>query len=326
MDRERENYNFQKYIVLLGVSLFFLKFAAWFYTGSVAVLTDALESIVNVVAGSIGLYALYVSSKPKDRDHPYGHGKVEFISASVEGAMICFAGLLILMESFNRILNPQEISNLDVGIFLIALSAVLNFIAGSRAVKKGEKNRSQALIASGRHLRSDTYSSLGIMIGLILMYSLQHLGHEVGWLDGAVACLFGFIILFTGAKVLKDSFDGIMDRADNELLEQVVGCLREHRHNDWIEMYGLRILKVGGRLHIDLCVVLPYDMTVREQHFETCEAKKAITERFGKVVELTIMSEPCHKYSCRNCYNECSERREPFLEESEWTVESITRP
>jgi len=326
VDRERENYNFQKYIVLLGVSLFFLKFAAWFYTGSVAVLTDALESIVNVVAGSIGLYALYVSSKPKDRDHPYGHGKVEFISASVEGAMICFAGLLILMESFNRILNPQEISNLDVGIFLIALSAVLNFIAGSRAVKKGEKNRSQALIASGRHLRSDTYSSLGIMIGLILMYSLQHLGHEVGWLDGAVACLFGFIILFTGAKVLKDSFDGIMDRADNELLEQVVGCLREHRHNDWIEMYGLRILKVGGRLHIDLCVVLPYDMTVREQHFETCEAKKAITERFGKVVELTIMSEPCHKYSCRNCYNECSERREPFLEESEWTVESITRP
>ena len=312
--------------MLLGVSLFFLKFAAWFYTGSVAVLTDALESIVNVVAGSIGLYALYVSSKPKDRDHPYGHGKVEFISASVEGAMICFAGLLILMESFNRILNPQEISNLDVGIFLIALSAVLNFIAGSRAVKKGEKNRSQALIASGRHLRSDTYSSLGIMIGLILMYSLQHLGHEVGWLDGAVACLFGFIILFTGAKVLKDSFDGIMDRADNELLEQVVGCLREHRHNDWIEMYGLRILKVGGRLHIDLCVVLPYDMTVREQHFETCEAKKAITERFGKVVELTIMSEPCHKYSCRNCYNECSERREPFLEESEWTVESITRP
>ena len=326
MDRGRENYNFQKYIVLLGVSLFFLKFAAWFYTGSVAVLTDALESIVNVVAGSIGLYALYVSSKPKDRDHPYGHGKVEFISASVEGAMICFAGLLILMESFNRILNPHEISNLDVGIFLIALSAVLNFIAGSRAVKKGEKNRSQALIASGRHLRSDTYSSLGILIGLVLMYSLQHLGHEVGWLDGAVACLFGIIILLTGAKVLKDSFDGIMDKADNELLEQVVGCLREHRHNDWIEMYGLRILKVGGRLHIDLCIVLPYDMTVREQHFETCEAKKAITERFGKVVELTIMSEPCHKYSCRNCYNECSERREPFLKESEWTVESITRP
>jgi cation diffusion facilitator family transporter len=326
VDRGRENYNFQKYIVLLGVSLFFLKFAAWFYTGSVAVLTDALESIVNVVAGSIGLYALYVSSKPKDRDHPYGHGKVEFISASVEGAMICFAGLLILMESFNRILNPHEISNLDVGIFLIALSAVLNFIAGSRAVKKGEKNRSQALIASGRHLRSDTYSSLGILIGLVLMYSLQHLGHEVGWLDGAVACLFGIIILLTGAKVLKDSFDGIMDKADNELLEQVVGCLREHRHNDWIEMYGLRILKVGGRLHIDLCIVLPYDMTVREQHFETCEAKKAITERFGKVVELTIMSEPCHKYSCRNCYNECSERREPFLKESEWTVESITRP
>jgi len=326
VDRGRENYNFQKYIVLLGVSLFFLKFAAWFYTGSVAVLTDALESIVNVVAGSIGLYALYVSSKPKDRDHPYGHGKVEFISASVEGAMICFAGLLILMESFNRILNPQEISNLDVGIFLIALSAVLNFIAGSRAVKKGEKNRSQALIASGRHLRSDTYSSVGILIGLVLMYSLEYFGYEVGWLDGAVACLFGIIILFTGAKVLKDSFDGIMDRADNELLEQVVGCLREHRHNDWIEMYGLRILKVGGRLHIDLCVVLPYGMTVREQHFETCEAKKAITERFGKVVELTIMCEPCHKYSCRNCYNECSERREPFLKESEWTVESITRP
>ena len=154
MDRERENYNFQKYIVLLGVSLFVLKFAAWFYTGSVAVLTDALESIVNVVAGSIGLYALYVSSKPKDRDHPYGHGKVEFISASVEGAMICFAGLLILMEAFNRILNPQEINNLDVGIFLIALSAVLNFIAGSRAVRKGEENRSQALIASGRDRKS----------------------------------------------------------------------------------------------------------------------------------------------------------------------------
>ena len=136
----KENYQFQKIVAVVGVLLFVIKFIAWYITDSVAVLTDALESVINVVSGFIGLYSLYLSSLPRDENHPYGHGKVEFISASIEGTLISVAGVVIIYEAILNLQHPKVISSLDYGIYLIAVTAVVNYIVGMIAVKKGKKN------------------------------------------------------------------------------------------------------------------------------------------------------------------------------------------
>ncbi|MEI7818298.1 MAG: cation diffusion facilitator family transporter, partial [Desulfuromonadales bacterium] len=153
----KQNYNFQKVVVVTGVVLFIVKLVAWYLTNSVAILTDALESTVNVTSGFIGLYSLYISAKPKDTLHPYGHGKVEFISAAIEGTLIACAGLLIIYEAAKNLGDPQPVAQLDYGILLITATAAINYLVGALAVKKGRKNNSLALLASGKHLQSDTY-------------------------------------------------------------------------------------------------------------------------------------------------------------------------
>ena len=155
---------------------------AWYITNSVAILTDAMESIVNVIAALIGVYSFYVSAKPKDEDHPYGHGKVEFISAAVEGTLIIVAGFLVIYKATISVLvHPHAIQKLDYGIILVAATALVNFVAGTICLKIGRKNNSLALIASGKHLRTDTWSTLGIIIGLILLYFTKLM-----WLDSVV--------------------------------------------------------------------------------------------------------------------------------------------
>src|SRR5436305_460493 len=129
--------------------------AAWYLTNSIAILTDALESIVNVIAGMIGIYSLYVSAKPKDSDHPYGHGKAEFLSAAVEGTLILVAGVLIIYEAGKSLFHSHAIHKLDYGIILVAATAIINYIMGVLCVRTGNKNHSMALIASGRHLQTD---------------------------------------------------------------------------------------------------------------------------------------------------------------------------
>lgn len=137
------------------------------------------------MAGFIGVYSLYISAKPIDRDHPYGHGKAEFISAAIEGTMISIAGLIIIYEALNNLLHPHVIKKLDYGIMLTAATALINYIAGYYCVKTGKKNNSLALISSGKHLQSDTWTTLGIVCGLILM-----LVTKLTWVDSAVAILF----------------------------------------------------------------------------------------------------------------------------------------
>ena len=170
METARQNIRVQTWVAILSVTLLTTKLIAYFLTSSVAILTDALEGIVNVVAGIFGLYSLYLSAKPKDEDHPYGHGKIEFVSAAVEGTMIVIAGLLILYTAVTHLLNPQALHELDTGIFLISITALLNFVAGKICVRTGTKNNSLALVASGKHLLSDTYSTVGILVGLMLIY------------------------------------------------------------------------------------------------------------------------------------------------------------
>ena len=221
---QTQNLQIQKWVAAISVLLLVVKFAAYYLTHSVSILTDALESIVNVAAGFIGLYSLYVAAKPRDIDHPYGHGKAEFISAAIEGTLITSAGAIIIYKATRSLIAPVELHKLDYGIYLIAAAAIVNYIVGFITESKGKKSNSLALIASGKHLKSDSYSTFGIIVGLILIYFTN-----LTWIDPVVAIIFGVIIIYTGYKILRKSITVIMDEADIDLLKKIVDLLNKNK-------------------------------------------------------------------------------------------------
>ena len=319
MNPQQENLRVQKWVVTVAVILFLLKLAAYFLTHSVAVLTDALESTVNVIAGFIGLYSLYVASKPKDTDHPYGHGKAEFLSAAVEGTLIIVAGFIIIYEAVMNFLYPKPLHELDWGILLVAITAAINFLVGYISLRKGRKNNSLALIASGKHLQSDTYSTLGLIVGLALIYFTGKV-----WIDSAVALLFAFIIIYTGYKILRSSIAGIMDEADNELLEKLAVFLNANRQPNWIDLHNLRVIKYGGQLHIDCHLTVPWFLNVHEAHREVDQLTALIKKEFGDAIEFFVHNDGCLDFSCLICQKQdCTVRQHPFKEKVEWTLKSL---
>ena len=314
------NLKVQKAVAAVSILLFIIKIVAWYITGSVAILTDALESIVNVVAGLIGVYSLYVSAKPKDTDHPYGHGKVEFISAAIEGTLISVAGLFIIYEAINNLFNPQPIQKLDWGIALVAVTAIINYAMGAYCIRIGKKNNSLALIASGNHLQSDTYTTGGIIIGLIVLYFTG-----ISWIDSVVAILFSLVILYTGYKIIRSSVAGIMDEADEQLLKELVVTLNENRTVNWIDLHNLRIIKYGPTLHLDCHLTVPWYFNVNEAHKEIDSLSELVRNKYGESVELFVHSDGCMDFSCAICSKfECTVRQHPFKEKIEWTMENIS--
>lgn len=319
MQTAQQNLRLQKIITLVGIILFLLKLIAWYLTGSVAILTDALESTVNVVAGLIGIYSLYISAKPKDTDHPYGHGKAEFLSAAIEGTLIAVAGLIIVYEAINNLIHPHPIQQLDYGLWIVAFTAVVNYLTGSICVKTGKKNNSLALISSGKHLQSDTYSTIGIVAGLVLLYFVK-----LWWIDSAVAILFAVIIMFTGYKIVRTSVAGIMDEADTILLDKLVQILNTYRKPNWIDLHNLRIIKYGITIHIDCHLTVPWYLNVHEAHREIDGLSLLTKKEFGESLELFVHSDGCLDFSCGICTKtDCAVRQHPFEKKIEWTVENI---
>jgi cation diffusion facilitator family transporter len=316
------NLRLQKIIAIIAMALFFVKIAAWYITHSVAILTDAMESIVNVIAALIGVYSLYVSAKPKDEDHPYGHGKVEFISAAVEGTLIMVAGIIVIYKATVSIfIQPQEIQKLDYGIILVAATALINFVTGTICLNIGRKNNSLALIASGRHLRTDTWSTLGIIVGLVLIYFTKLL-----WLDSIVAIVFSLFIIYTGYKIIRTSIAGIMDEADIELLKKLVALLNANRKENWIDLHNVRMIKYGGTLHMDCHLTVPWYLNVREAHDEIESLAALVRNEFGETVELFVHSDDCREFSCRICYKkDCLVRLHDFENRIEWTIDNIIK-
>ena len=296
-----------------------MKVVAWYLTRSVAILTDALESTVNVVAGLIGIYSLYVSAKPKDSDHPYGHGKAEFLSAAIEGTLISVAGIIIVYEAIHNLLHPHPIQQLDYGIWIVAFTAIINYVTGSVCINTGKKNNSLALMASGKHLQSDTYSTIGIIAGLILLYYLK-----LWWIDSAVAILFAFIIMFTGYKIVRTSVAGIMDEADTNLLQKLVVMLNTNRKPNWIDVHNLRIIKYGGTIHLDCHLTVPWYLNMHEAHREIDALAALVKNEYGESMELFVHSDGCLDFSCSICTKtDCQVRQHPFEKKIKWTMENI---
>lgn len=318
MTSAQQNFRIQLWITILSVVLFLTKIIAYYLTHSLAILSDALESIVNVIAGFIGLYSLYVAAKPKDIDHPYGHGKAEFVSAAVEGGLIVAAGIMIIYETVVNILRAEPIHKLDMGLWLVGATAVLNFIAGTICYRIGKKNQSPALQSSGRHLQVDTYSTLGIIAGLIII-----LLTEIYWLDKVIAFGMSILIIYNGYKIIRSSLAGIMDEADIDLLSRFIKVLNQHRRENWVDLHNLRVIKYGSLLHVDCHLTVPWYLNIHEAHQEIDALSALIKQQFGDSIELFVHTDGCLPFSCRICNKVCNERQFPFEQRLDWTLENI---
>lgn len=317
---ETSRFSFQKNVAIVGIILFVGKLIAWHLTNSDAVFSDAMESIVNIVSAFMGLYSLYLAARPKDENHPYGHGKVEFVTSGVEGSLIIFAGIIIIIEAFDSLLHTNSLKKLDYGIFIVLATAIANYIMGYISIQKGKKENSLVLISSGKHLQSDTITTFGVVASLVLVYFTK-----IYWIDAGVAFIFGLYIIFVGYKIVRKSLSGIMDEADTDLLKAVVEVLANNRKKEWIDIHNMKIQQYGSGLHIDAHITLPWYNSLRESHQEMEKIIKTLVAETERNVEFNFHMDDCKPHSCEICQLECSERLHPFKKKIEWTVGTISQ-
>ena len=318
---ENQKFTFQRNVAIVGIILFAGKLIAWYLTNSDAVFSDAMESIVNIVAAFMGLYSLYLAARPKDENHPYGHGKIEFITSGVEGALIIFAGFMIIVEAIDSLLHGNVLKKLDYGIFIVLATAIINYLLGYISIQKGKKENSVVLISSGKHLQSDTITTIGVVFSLILVYYTK-----VNWIDAAVALAFGSYIIFVGYKIVRKSLSGIMDEADPELLQKLAKFLNENRKKEWIDIHNTKIQQYGANLHIDAHVTLPWYNSLRDSHQEMENIIKLIAKNTDRNVEFNFHMDDCKPHSCEICELNCTQRIHDFKQKIEWNAESISQP
>ncbi len=317
----KTNFAFQRNVAIVGILLFVGKLIAWHLTNSDAVFSDAMESIVNIIAAFMGLYSLYLAAKPKDLDHPYGHGKVEFVTSGIEGALIIFAGVIIIVQSVDSLLHGNVPKKLDWGILIVALTAAINYLMGHISIKKGIKQNSLVLQSSGKHLQSDTFTTLGVVISLVLIYFTK-----IYWIDAAVALIFGGYIMFIGYKIIRKALSGIMDEADLEMLSRLAKFLNENRKPEWIDIHNMRIQQHGSGLHIDAHLTLPWYFELRKAHEEMEKAYKLIGENTDRSVEFNFHLDDCKTFSCEICQlSDCPVRQKPFVKKIEWNEKNISQ-
>lgn len=315
----------QKRIILYslstGIILMLFKFTAYLITHSNAILTDAVESIVNVIASGFAFYSIHLSSQPKDENHPYGHGKVEFFSVFLEGGLIFIAGLLIVGKAIYNIFFPEQISNLLEGMGMLAFTGLVNFALGTYMIKKGKSLYSLTIMADGKHLQVDSYSTLGLLVGLLLLYTTG-----VQQIDIVLSLGLGFYILFSGYKLLRKSIGGLMDESDFELINQVVQILEENRKDSWIDVHNLRVQRYGHELHIDCHMTLPNYFDLIKVHEEVSQVDALINKKVHIDTELFIHADPCLPACCHYCnMKNCPIRSEEKKVDIVWDAPLVMR-
>lgn len=306
--------------LVTGVLLMALKFYIYWLTGSSAVLSDALESIINVVASAFALGSVVLSAKPPDVSHPYGHGKIEFFSAGFEGALIIIAAVGIGWTAWPQIFQPSRLPNLDLGLLLLVFCSAVNLFLGIGLVRVGQKTSSLVLVADGKHILTDVYTSVGVVAGLVIVYLTGWY-----WMDGAIAVAVAINILVIGAGLVRTSFSGLMHASDPVLLERISELIGKHRQADWIDIHRLRAWRAGNRIHVDFHLILPRDLSLYEAHNQICMVESMLRTEFGGMLDALIHAEPCMEQECPICgYDPCKLRRKPMHLQQLWHRDSLT--
>ncbi|CCH53567.1 cation diffusion facilitator family transporter [Fibrisoma limi BUZ 3] len=316
---QQTKYRWMTFSVGLSIVLLLIKLTAYYLTSSTAILTDALESIVNVVASGFALYSVYLSGQPRDLNHPYGHGKIEFLSSGFEGALITSAGIFILIQAVYSFFITKTLTNLDWGLGLIALTTAANAGTGLMLVRTGRRTDSLALTADGRHLLTDSVSSLVVLAGVALVWLTNQL-----WLDSVLSLILSLIIIYNGFQLIRQSVARLMDEADVPTIERVVSLLNSHKDRNWIDVHNLRVQKYGADLHIDCHLTLPYYWDLNQVHDEVHHFEDTLKDGFRSEVEIFVHTDPCEQECCHYCrVADCPVRGFPFVRDVDWTAENL---
>lgn len=238
-----------------------LKVSAWHLTGSVGLLSDAAESLINLVAALIALMAFRWAAQPPDEEHAYGHAKAEYVSAGIEGALICAAAVTIAILGARRVLDPEPITDVGIGLALTGVAALINLAVGVKLVRAGRAHRALAVEADGRHLLSDVWTSAAVIAGVAVVWA-------TGWarLDGLIAIAVAAHIVVMGIRLVRRSAGGLMDRAiDSAGQEAIAGVLDEFRTTG-VAFHALRTRQAGRRSFVSMHILVPGDWTVARGH------------------------------------------------------------
>ncbi|SEJ50083.1 cation diffusion facilitator family transporter [Cyclobacterium xiamenense] len=308
--------------VVISLLLLAIKFYSYFLTGSTAILTDAMESIVNVVASVFALYSIYLSSLPKDSNHPYGHGKIEFFSAGIEGTLIILAGVFIIYQSVRAMIFPQVLAELPLGMALVGFSGLVNGVLGYILQKKGRLLHSITLEADGRHLSTDAISSFVLIAGIGVIYFS-------GWvfLDSLLSLAFAGYIIFNGYVLVRRSVAGLMDESNPKVVNLAVQVLNRNRKANWIDIHNMRVQQYGGDSHIDLHLTLPYYFDLVRVHDQVEEVEEVLEKNMPGYTEVFVHADPCLPESC--CHycqvSDCAVRKYPKRKKIKWTAENMSK-
>jgi cation diffusion facilitator family transporter len=308
--------------LVVSVVLLAAKYWAFRLTGSTAILSDALESIVNVVAAVFALGGLVFAGRPADRNHPYGHGKIEFFSAAFEGGLIAFAAVLILWESCQGLIYGVQVRQLEWGLLITLGAGLGNLTLGWYLVRTGKRHDSLTLVADGHHVLADFWTSAGIVVGLglVKLTGLQ-------WLDPALAGVVALNLMWTGWRLVRHAAGGLLDEEDPGLLTRLLEALEPRVGLGVIRVHHLRAIRAGRFHHVDAHLVVPEFWTVERAH-ELAEglAERVIGE-LGVDGELAFHTDPCHRVYCAMCdLPDCPVRREPFRSRTRLTLEEAVQP
>ena len=262
-------------LISLGVSVVLLgaKYTAYRLTGSTAILSDALESIVNVVAAVFALGGLVFAGRPADRNHPYGHGKIEFFSAAFEGGLIAFAAVLIMYEVAQSLIRGAEVRQLGAGLAIVIAAGLVNLALGLFLVRTGRRASSLTLVADGQHVLSDFWTSVGIVVGLVLVRLTG-----LAWLDPVVAALVALNLMWTGWRLVRHAAGGLLDEEDTALLNRLLEVLDRRLGGGVIRVHHLRAIRSGRFHHVEAHLVVPEFWSVERAH-ELSEDRRRAGDR-----------------------------------------------
>jgi len=284
-----------------GVIILVFKFVAYYATNSAALLSDALESIINVIASAFAMWSIHLAKTPPDSNHPYGHGKVEYFSALLEGVLIIIAAGCIMYTAFPKILVPEELTRLDYGLLVSVVASAMNLALGLFLIKQGRMTNSITLVADGKHVLTDVYTTAGVLIGLVVVLLTNWL-----WMDGLIACIVAINILWTGYGLARESVKGLMNETDYSLVKEICSLLNNNRRSEWISIHKLRAWRAGRFIHVDFYLVLPKQFSFEEAH-NVVESLEALFKReYDGIAEVMIRTDICDYDLCSICsYQKC---------------------
>jgi cation diffusion facilitator family transporter len=304
-----------------GVAVLAIKAGAYFATGSSAILSDTLESTVNVIAAGLLLWSISLANRPADSTHPYGHGKAELFSAAAEGAMIALAAVMILLEAGHALWAGPMLRKLDLGLGMLVVASVLNAALGLYLVAVGRRTESVALAADGRHVLSDVWTSAGVLLGLGAARASGWL-----WLDPLTAIAVAAHLAYVAGSIVWRAALGLMDAADRAMLERISDALEESRAPTWVDVHSLRAWRSGDVHHVDLHLVAPRFFSVEDLHRIGDALEAGVLERASLAGEVIVHFDPCRPRDCASCaFAECPVRSQPFAKRERFTLERTTR-